>query len=224
MISILSFWMIAFLSCNAKLHCWFEVVLLGVDFITCLVLWHFWWVCKTAKTLYLLWFTYSSCFPHSLVCEIVCFDSSGTCQFQCFWSLPFHYFTISVFATFYFIVWLTLILYMRLRLVFECISQAVVLFPCQPQAWWWRGICGHLPWVLASGFVRSHHHQGSRTHISFGSVMTMENGIAQWCIWEGLMQRAAVILSRGSNIVVGADLEFVHKKKDVAFICFTNPM
>ena len=52
----------------------------------------------------------------------------------------------------------------------------------------------------------------------------MEYGIAQWVIWEGLMQRAAVILSRGSNIVVGADLEFVHKKKDVAFICFTNPM
>ena len=38
------------------------------------------------------------------------------------------------------------------------------------------------------------------------------------------MQRAAVIQSRGSNIVVGADLEFVHKNKDVAFMCFTNPM
>ena len=78
--------------------------------------------------------------------------------------------------------------------------------------------------MLASGFVRNHHRQGAKTHISIGSVVTMEYGIAQRVIWEGLMQRAAVIQSRGSNIVVGTDLEFVHKKKDVAFICFTNPM
>ena len=45
-----------------------------------------WRACKTAKTMYLLCFAYSSCFPHSLFCEIVRFNSSWICQFQCFLS------------------------------------------------------------------------------------------------------------------------------------------
>ena len=78
--------------------------------------------------------------------------------------------------------------------------------------------------MLASSFVRNRHHQGAKTYISIGSVVTMDYGIAQLFICKGLMLRAALIQSRVSIIVVSTDFEFVHKRKDVAFICFTIPM